>query len=199
AALDALQLNAAKGREPAPELLTIKEAPHETAALAAPVQQAALQVAAAASALPADKLNGRVGSPAWDQQLGQKIVWMASGGEQSATLTLNPPDLGPLQVVLKVSNDQADVTFTSAQPEVRQALEAALPRLRDMMGEAGIQLANSSVSAGMSEQNRGAGGEARGGRGGGGDRGEHGADVAAVRGGAAPLRGGAQGMVDTFA
>jgi flagellar hook-length control protein FliK len=94
--------------------------------------------------------------PAWDQQLGQKIIFMAAGGEQSATMELNPPDLGPLQVVLSVNKDQATAAFSSAAPEVRQALESALPKLKEMMSEAGIQLGSATVSAGMSDQNNSA-------------------------------------------
>ncbi len=133
--------------EPSP-----KEAAPDLTRLAAPLAPGALQQAAAVAAVPTDKLMGRVGTPAWDQQLGQKVVWMASGGDQSATLTLHPPDLGPLQVVLTVTNDQADAAFMSAQPEVRQALEAALPRLRDMMSEAGIAFGNATVSDGTAQQ-----------------------------------------------
>ncbi|OYO30449.1 flagellar hook-length control protein FliK [Janthinobacterium sp. PC23-8] len=129
-----------------------KEAAPDLTRLAAPLAPGALQQAAAVAAVPTDKLMGRVGTPAWDQQLGQKVVWMASGGDQSATLTLHPPDLGPLQVVLTVTNDQADAAFMSAQPEVRQALEAALPRLRDMMSEAGIAFGNATVSDGTAQQ-----------------------------------------------
>ena len=144
----------------------LKETPADLSRLAAQLQPGALQQAAAAVAVPADKLTGRVGSPAWDQQLGQKVVWMAAGGDQSATLTLNPPDLGPVQVVLTVTNDQADAAFMSAQPEVRQALEAAMPRLREMMSEAGIAFGSATVSAGTPEQQnngeRAASGERRG-------------------------------------
>ncbi|MCC7643698.1 flagellar hook-length control protein FliK [Janthinobacterium sp. EB271-G4-3-1] len=155
----------------------IKETPADLSRLAAQLQPGALQQAAAAVAVPADKLTGRVGSPAWDQQLGQKVVWMAAGGDQSATLTLNPPDLGPVQVVLTVTNDQADAAFMSAQPEVRQALEAAMPRLREMMSEAGIAFGSATVSAGTPEQQnngeRAASGERRGnGQGGGASGGE---------------------------
>ncbi|WP_230539668.1 flagellar hook-length control protein FliK [Janthinobacterium sp. FW305-129] len=150
----------------------LKETPADLSRLAAQLQPGALQQAAAAVAVPADKLTGRVGTPAWDQQLGQKVVWMAAGGDQSATLTLNPPDLGPVQVVLTVTNDQADAAFMSAQPEVRQALEAAMPRLREMMSEAGIAFGSATVSAGTPEQQnqgeRAASGERRGnGQGGG--------------------------------
>jgi len=94
-----------------------------------------------------ERLTPQVGTPAWNQALGEKIVWMAAGNQQSATLTLNPPNLGPLQVVLNVSNEQATASFYAAQPEVRQALESALPRLREMMQDAGIQLGQANVSA----------------------------------------------------
>ena len=96
----------------------------------------------------ANHLAPRVGTPGWDQSLGQKVVWMASNAQQSASLILNPPDLGPLQVVLSVSNNEATAQFTAAQPEVRQALEASMPKLREMLGEAGIQLGEASVNAG---------------------------------------------------
>lgn len=102
--------------------------------------QAALDAAA-------DKLAPSVGSAAWGQALGEKIVWMAAGSQQTASLTLNPPNLGPLHVVLNLSNDQATASFFSAQPEVRQALETAFPKLREMMNEAGIQLGQATVSA----------------------------------------------------
>jgi flagellar hook-length control protein FliK len=166
-------------------------------AMTAPTAQAALPMAQTASAIPAGKLNGQVGSPAWDQQLGQKVIWMAAGGLQSATLTLNPPDLGPLQVVLNVSNDQASVSFTSNQPEVRQALEAAMPKLRDMMGEAGLNLSNTNVSAGNSNQEHAGAQQERRHQGGGAQIGSTSSAqimaLPAVRG--ATL----QGMVDTFA
>ena len=178
---------------------SIKEAPADLSRLAAQLQPGALQQAAAAVAVPADKLTGRVGTPAWDQQLGQKVVWMAAGGDQSATLTLNPPDLGPVQVVLTVTNDQADAAFMSAQPEVRQALEAAMPRLREMMSEAGIAFGNATVSAGTPEQQhhgeRAASGERRGNGQGGGVSGGEIAIAPAAGGRSRP----SLSAVDTFA
>lgn len=114
-------------------------------------QQLAMQATRETAAAATDKLTPPVGSAAWDQALGQKVVWMVAGEQQTASLTLNPPDLGPLQVVLNVSNSQANATFTASQPEVRQALEAALPKLRDMLGEAGIQLGQATVGSGQSD------------------------------------------------
>ena len=117
-----------------------------------PVSQAPLEALPAQNAIESPRLAPTVGTTAWNQALGEKIVWMAAGAQQSATLTLNPPNMGPLQIVLNVSNEQATASFFSAQPEVRQALEAAFPRLREMMNEAGIQLGQATVSADTPQQ-----------------------------------------------
>ncbi len=124
-----------------------------------PVMQqtlAANQPQAVFGAAYTDKIQPNVGSAGWDQAVGNKIAWMATGGIQSASLTLNPPDLGPMQVVLNVHNQQADATFITAQPEVKQALEAAMPKLREMMDQAGIQLGQATVNTGMPNQQQGA-------------------------------------------
>ncbi|MBC3880308.1 flagellar hook-length control protein FliK [Undibacterium sp. LX40W] len=94
-----------------------------------------------------EQISPRVGSKAWDQAIGQKVVWMVAGGEQSAELTLNPPDLGPLQVVLSISDNQVDASFVSSHLDVREAIEAAAPQLREMLDNAGISLTGFSVNA----------------------------------------------------
>jgi flagellar hook-length control protein FliK len=92
-------------------------------------------------------IGPRVGSKAWDQAVGQKIIWMVAGGEQSAQLTLNPPDLGPVQVVLSISDNQVDASFISSHLDVREAIEAAAPKLREMMDNAGMSLTGFSVNS----------------------------------------------------
>jgi flagellar hook-length control protein FliK len=185
------------------DLLSARE-PAPTTPLSAPVQQASLAMAAAINpaAAGSDRLAARVGTPAWDNQVGQKIIWMAAGQEQSATLTLNPPDLGPMQVVLSVTNDMAQVTFSSAQPEVRQALEQAMPRLREMMSESGLSLGNASVNDGAAEQRQAQQSDGQGrGQGGRGFQGGDGKGAAATVD--VPVRRGrvlgGDGAVDTFA
>ena len=94
-----------------------------------------------------EHISPRVGTKAWDQALSQKVVWMVAGGEQSAELSLNPPDLGPIQVVLSISDNQVDASFISSHLEVREAIESAAPKLKEMMDSAGISLSNFSVSS----------------------------------------------------
>lgn len=88
-----------------------------------------------------------LGSKAWDQAMGQRMIWMVAGGEQSAQLTLNPPDLGPLQIVLKITDNQVDASFISSHLDVRETIESAMPKLRQMMDDAGIQLSGFSVDS----------------------------------------------------
>lgn len=100
-------------------------------------------------------INTYFGSAGWNQEVSQKVIWMVGGTDQSATLTLNPPDLGPLQVVISVNNDKADTQFISDNPDVRQALEQGLETLRKMMRESGIELGKANVSAGNQSQSNG--------------------------------------------
>lgn len=120
-----------------------------------PLQQQTTLAHAAAAAGAAERIAPQVGTNAWNHALSQKVVWMIGNEQQSASLTLNPPDLGPLQVVLSVSSTQANAQFYASQPEVRQALEAALPKLREMLGEAGIQLGQANVNTGTPQQQSG--------------------------------------------
>ena len=67
--------------------------------------------------------------------------------ESRAELVLNPPQMGRVEVSLSISGDQATASFVSANPTVREALEAAMPRLREILADAGIQLGQAQVGA----------------------------------------------------
>jgi flagellar hook-length control protein FliK len=82
----------------------------------------------------------------WGQEFGDRLVWMAKNDQQVAQLHLNPPNLGPLQITLQLNADQqATAVFNSPHAEVRQAVEDALPRLREMFAEAGLSLGQTNV------------------------------------------------------
>ncbi len=80
------------------------------------------------------------------------MLWVAHQDLQSASLTLNPPELGPVRVMLELRDGQASAAFSSLQPEVRQALQDAVPRLREMFADAGLQLGQASVNSGGAGQ-----------------------------------------------
>jgi len=80
------------------------------------------------------------------QGVGQHIQWMVGQRLQGAEIRLNPAHLGPMEVRLQMHNDQASIQFLSPHQAVRDALEAALPRLRDMLGSQGVDLLNVDIS-----------------------------------------------------
>ena len=82
----------------------------------------------------------------WADEFSQKIVWMNTQQNQIAELHLNPPDLGPLNVVLQFSDNQVNALFTSPHGTVRDAIENALPKLREMLADNNIMLGNATVS-----------------------------------------------------
>lgn len=97
--------------------------------------------------LPAHMTLGHpVQQKGWDQAMSQRVVWMVRNNMQEAQIQLNPRDLGPINVRIAVNQDQAHVQFVAQHATTREALENALPRLREMMQEAGLNLAQSDVS-----------------------------------------------------
>ena len=84
---------------------------------------------------------------AWTSDFADKLVWMATNDKQVAKLTLNPAHMGPLEISLNIDKGHATASFVSANADVREALENALPRLREMFASAGISLGQTNVSA----------------------------------------------------
>ena len=87
--------------------------------------------------------------------LGNRVVWMVSQQHQSVELHLNPPALGPLDVHVSMSDGQANLTFTTQHQPVKEAIETATGRLREMLGESGINMGSVSVNVGSFTQPNG--------------------------------------------
>jgi len=93
-----------------------------------------------------------VGQPKWGGEFAQKVVWLSSQQHQVAEIRLNPAHLGPVEVMLSITQDQATAQFSSPHLAVREAIEQALPRLREMMAENGITLGNVMVGSDSFQQ-----------------------------------------------
>ena len=93
--------------------------------------------------------------PEWNKDLGERIVWMSSKAIPTAEIRLNPPHLGPISVRVDVADDQATVVFTAQHAATRDAIEASIPKLKEMMGAQQLNLADVNISQGsMSDQGR---------------------------------------------
>ncbi len=88
-----------------------------------------------------------LGQPAqWADPLAERLAGLATRGANTAEIRLHPPNLGQLDVRITVANDQATLFVASANPDVREALQQALPRLDSLLSSLGIELAESEIA-----------------------------------------------------
>ncbi|ATE59422.1 flagellar hook-length control protein [Thauera sinica] len=124
------------------------------------------QAIAARPATPQLPVNTPVGRDGWVDEVGNRVTWMLGRAESKAELVLTPPNLGKLEVSINLNGDQTTAQFVASSQAARNALEQALPRLREMFAEAGISLGEASVGTSGEQQagrDGGSGGRGRGG------------------------------------
>lgn len=128
----------------------------------------------------------------WADAVGNRVLWLVGRDESRAELILTPPTLGKLEISITVSGDTTTAQFVAATPAAREALEQAMPRLREMFEQAGVTLAESNVNTASQDQSgeRGADDGRRNGRS---------AEVDAVPEPTRPWLQRGEGMVDIFA
>lgn len=135
------------------------------------------------------------GQAAWADEVGSRVMWMIGRAESKAELVLTPPHLGKVEVSINLNGDQTTAQFVAATQSARDALEQAMPKLREILAQSGISLGQANVSTSGEQQ---ASGDDRGQRGGRSGIGQSDVDA----GGAAPATrwvGQIEGLVDTFA
>jgi hypothetical protein len=84
--------------------------------------------------------------PGWSKDLGEQIVWMNNKAIPAAEIKLNPDHLGPISVRIDVNKDQATIMFTAQHAEVKEAIEASIPKLREMLATQQLNLVNVNIS-----------------------------------------------------
>lgn len=98
------------------------------------------------AALPQAEITEAFGRPAWNQGMGKQILWMVNQNISSAEIRLNPAHLGPIEILIDMSDDTVNVSLSSHHAIVREAMEQALPKLREMLSENGFNLADTDIS-----------------------------------------------------
>lgn len=96
------------------------------------------------------------------QKLQERINIMMSRNIQRADIRLDPPELGSVHIRVNMSGEQASVQFQAQTQQARDALETTMPRLREMLEQQGINLADTQVGEQSKEGGRTAGGQAGG-------------------------------------
>jgi len=82
----------------------------------------------------------------WSEAVVDRVMLMSSQNLKSAEIQLDPAELGRLEVRISVNQEQTQVTFASPNANVRDALEAQMHRLREMLVQQGLNLLDASVS-----------------------------------------------------
>lgn len=150
AALDALRETEA-GALPATDAMgtPLAALTGATPALASAPRAAVVLDAVAMPAAPAD---------GFDDAFGARIAWMAEQKLGHAELRVSPDNAGPIDIRLQVDGTRIRAEFNAVQADTRAALEASIPRLRDMLGQHGLELSHADVGQRQAGQ-----GDARGG------------------------------------
>ena len=99
-----------------------------------------------------NRIEVPVNQAGWGDAVGNRLMMMVNGKIQSANIHLNPAELGPIEIKVNVNQDQATVHFVSNNSSVRDAIEDAFPRLKEMFSQNGLSLADANVSQQSSQQ-----------------------------------------------
>ncbi|XAW89074.1 flagellar hook-length control protein FliK [Vibrio sp. CDRSL-10 TSBA] len=84
--------------------------------------------------------------------MAQRVQMMMSKNLKQIDIRLDPPELGRLHIRMNMHGDGANVQFTVASNQARDALEHSMPRLREMLSQQGVQLGDTSVQQQSSGQ-----------------------------------------------
>lgn len=88
----------------------------------------------------------------WTEEVVNRVMYLSSANLKAADIQLQPAELGRLDIrVNMVPDQQTQVTFISAHPSVREALDGQMHRLRDMFAQQGM----GQVDVNVSDQSRG--------------------------------------------
>lgn len=82
----------------------------------------------------------------WGQDFNQRVQWVVKQSMSGAQIRLNPQHMGPVEVRVQVNNDQTTISFTAQHGATREAIDAALPRLRDMLSQQDVNVVDVNVS-----------------------------------------------------
>ena len=80
------------------------------------------------------------------QEVLARVRMIQGQGGTEARLNLHPAELGRLQIAITSDGDATRVAFVVDNAQAKEALEQAMPRLREFLQQAGLQLAEGSVS-----------------------------------------------------
>lgn len=85
-------------------------------------------------------------SAEWGSGLGERVSVMLNQKQNAATIRLDPPMLGKMDIQIQVKDDVTNVTINTQHAQTRDMVDSASQRLREFLQDAGYQNVNVDVS-----------------------------------------------------
>lgn len=94
--------------------------------------------------------------PQWAQDVAQRVQVMINQSMNELEVRLDPLGLGPMKIGLKLDEQhKAHVRLSAQHGVTREMLENALPRLKELLAQEGIELASATVDSGEKQTGNG--------------------------------------------
>lgn len=87
----------------------------------------------------------RLDTPEWKTAFAGGVRLLVQEGANSASLQLNPAELGPIDVRIQVTDQRADISFLVKSSDANAAIQSALSDLREQLARSGIELGQTNV------------------------------------------------------
>ncbi len=89
------------------------------------------------------------------EALAQRLIAQVERGNWEIRLLLRPARLGEVEIDLSLRSGALDAAFRATNPVTRDLLNDGLPRLREVLADAGMDIAGLNVGSGRSQQTGG--------------------------------------------
>jgi flagellar hook-length control protein FliK len=99
-----------------------------------------------AAPVPTVSVHADVEGADFPQGVADKVSLAVDNGWSSAKLSVNPPQLGPIDLQIAVQGAHAQVAMSTHSAVTREALESSVPTLRDMLNSQGFTQVSVDIS-----------------------------------------------------
>jgi flagellar hook-length control protein FliK len=89
------------------------------------------------------------------EMLAQRMVAQAQRGQWQLRFALNPQNLGRVEIDMQMRGGELEATLGAINPATRELLQEALPRLREMLQQSGMDVASLNIGSGGASKNGG--------------------------------------------
>ena len=122
------------------------DAPASTASGLAPASARGADTTTSPSVMQLPDIRQAPQGSEFPQEILARVRMIQSQNGKEARLNLHPAELGRLQIAITSEGEATRVAFVVENAQAKEALEQAMPRLREFLQQAGLQLTDSSVA-----------------------------------------------------